>query len=48
VRRHGNVQFAFNYSPGEADISALVPHGAELLLGEPKLPPAGVAAWTVA
>jgi beta-galactosidase len=48
LRRHGNIQFAFNYAPGEADISGLIPDGASLLLGELCLPPAGVAAWTVA
>jgi beta-galactosidase len=47
LRRHGNVQFAFNYAPGEADIAHLVPEGAPLLLGGPKVPPAGVAAWAV-
>jgi beta-galactosidase len=47
LRRHGNVQFAFNYAPGEADIAHLVPEGAPLLLGGPKLPAAGVAAWAV-
>jgi beta-galactosidase len=48
LRRHGNVQFAFNYAPTEADISELVPSGASLLLGGLKLPPAGVTAWAVA
>jgi beta-galactosidase len=47
LRRHGNVQFAFNYAPGEADIAHLVPEGAPLLLGGPKVPAAGVAAWAV-
>ncbi|HEX8511521.1 MAG TPA: beta-galactosidase, partial [Allosphingosinicella sp.] len=45
LRRHGDVQFAFNYAPGEADIAHLVPRGASLMLGSLKLPPAGVAAW---
>jgi beta-galactosidase len=48
LRRHGSREFAFNYAPGEVDISELVPAGASLLLGELKLPPAGVAAWTIA
>jgi beta-galactosidase len=48
LRRHGDVQFAFNYAPTETDITGLVPGGTSLLLGGLKLPPAGVAAWTVA
>jgi beta-galactosidase len=48
LRRHGNAEFAFNYAPSEADISGLIPDGASLLLGNRKLPPAGVAAWTIA
>jgi beta-galactosidase len=48
LRRHGDVQFAFNYAPEEADIAALVPEGASLLLGRLQLPPAGVAAWSPA
>jgi beta-galactosidase len=45
LRRHGNVQFAFNYAPSEADIAHLVPEGVSLMLGSLKLPPAGVAVW---
>jgi beta-galactosidase len=48
LRRHGNVQFAFNYAPTEAEISELVPSDASLMLGGLKLPPAGVAAWSLA
>jgi beta-galactosidase len=48
LRRHGNVQFAFNYAPTDADISELVPSGASLMLGGLTLPPAGVAAWSLA
>jgi hypothetical protein len=48
MRRLGNLQFAFNYAPLDADISGLVPSDAALLLGELTLPPAGVAAWEVA
>jgi beta-galactosidase len=48
LRRHGDVEFAFNYAPGETDLSPLVPEGASLLLGALKLAPAGVAAWQVA
>jgi beta-galactosidase len=48
LRRHGNVQFAFNYAPTVTDISGLMPEGASLLLGDWSLPTAGVAAWAVA
>jgi beta-galactosidase len=48
LRRHGNVQFAFNYAPTVTDISGLMPEGASLLLGDRSLPTAGVAAWAVA
>jgi hypothetical protein len=48
LRRQGEVEFAFNYGPGEADIGDVVPEGAALLIGDRKLPPAGVAAWTSA
>jgi beta-galactosidase len=47
LRRNGSVEFAFNYSPVEADIAGLVPTGASLLLGDTKLAPAGVAAWEI-
>jgi len=47
LRRHGKVQFAFNYAPTTSDICGLVPDGAALLLGELELPPAGVAAWLI-
>jgi hypothetical protein len=46
LRQHGGVAFAFNYGPSEADIGALVPEGASLLIGDRKLAPAGVTAWT--
>ncbi|HZG09493.1 MAG TPA: beta-galactosidase [Allosphingosinicella sp.] len=45
LRRHGDVQFAFNYAPHEVDLGDLVPEGTTLLLGSRKLPAAGVAAW---
>jgi beta-galactosidase len=48
LRRHGDIQFAFNYAPEEANIAALVPEGASMLLGALQLPPAGVAAWRAA
>jgi beta-galactosidase len=48
LRRHGNVQFAFNYGPGEADITGLVPEDTVLLLGDTHVAPAGVAAWAIA
>ncbi len=48
LRRHGGLEFAFNYARAEADIANLVPEGASLLLGERKLGAAGVAAWTTA
>jgi beta-galactosidase len=47
LRRRGEVRLAVNYGPGETDIGGLVPDGASLLLGGLKLPPAGVAAWTM-
>jgi beta-galactosidase len=47
LRRRGDVQLAVHYGPGETDIAGLVPDGASLLLGGLKLPPAGVAAWTI-
>jgi beta-galactosidase len=47
LRRHGKVQFAFNYGPHDADMAGLIPEGASLLLSDLKLPPAGVAAWTI-
>jgi beta-galactosidase len=47
LRRHGDVQFAFNYAPHEIDLGELMAEGASLLLGSRKLPPAGVAAWPV-
>jgi beta-galactosidase len=47
LRRHGDVQFAFNYAPHEVDLADLVPESATLLLGNRKLPAAGVAAWPV-
>jgi beta-galactosidase len=47
LRRHDKVQFAFNYGPGDVDLAGLIPEGASLLLGDLKLPPAGVAAWTI-
>jgi beta-galactosidase len=48
LRRHGEVEFAFNYGPGETDLCPLVPEGASLLLGALKLASAGVAAWPIA
>jgi beta-galactosidase len=48
LRRHGELEFAFNYGPGEVDLAGLIPEGASLLLGAMKLPPAGVAGWTMA
>jgi beta-galactosidase len=48
MRRLGNLQFAFNYAPVDADISGLVPSDTALLLGDLKLPAAGVAAWEIA
>jgi beta-galactosidase len=45
LRRHGDVQFAFNYAPHEIDLAGLMPEGATLLLGSLKLASAGVAAW---
>jgi beta-galactosidase len=47
LRRHGKVQFAFNHGPHDADMAGLIPEGASLLLSDLKLPPAGVAAWTI-
>jgi beta-galactosidase len=47
MRRHGGVEFAFNYAPDERDIAPLVPRGESLLLGGLVLPPAGVAAWRI-
>jgi beta-galactosidase len=46
LRQHGGVAFTFNYGPSEADIGDLVPEGASLLIGDRKLAPAGVTAWT--
>jgi hypothetical protein len=48
LRRHGQVEFAFNYGPRDADMAGLIREGAPLLLGDLKLPPAGVAAWAIA
>jgi beta-galactosidase len=50
LRRRGRIQFAFNYSATPVDLSAIVLDAgrAEFVLGDLKLPPAGVAAWRIA
>lgn len=47
LRRAGDVCFAFNYGPSEADLCGLgiVPEGTSFLLGAATLGPAGLAAW---
>lgn len=47
LRRAGDISFAFNYGPSDADLEACgaVSAGSVFLLGNSKLPPAGVAAW---
>jgi len=45
VRRAGDWCFAFNYGPEVVSLEGVVPTGADLLIGQHNLRPAGVAAW---
>ena len=47
LRRLGNLRFAFNYGPDPVNLAGMAPDGAEFILGEAELAPAGVAAWRV-